>query len=241
MVLRSDGEILRGNGTQRRALILLRCPVRSREESELPFALFAPCPDRDFRPKAACQTFLRLANENIGSGALRGCRRRFFEGIRVFDEPLDERFDAARGELMLLDVFGGFTLERLALKGEEGAYLPGREDAVREKCLYGCGQAQKAYTVGDRRAAACDAAGKLFLREFELAGEALVGTRLFDGVQILTLEVLDERHLGKLGIRRNAKYGGDFREPRELCRTQAALACDEFVRAAADIANDEGL
>ena len=142
---------------------------------------------------------------------------------------------------MLLDVFGGFTLERLALKGEERPYLPHAEDAVREKCLHGGGEPQKADAVGDRRSAARNAAGKLFLREFELAAEALVGTRFFDGVQILALEVLYERHLGELGIRCNAKHRRDFGKPRELCRAQAALTRNQFVCTAADVADDERL
>ncbi len=64
---------------------------------------------------------------------------------------------------------------------------------------------------------------------------------LLDGIQILALDVLNECHLRELRIRRCAKDDRDGGEPCEACCTQAALARDELVFPAADVAHGEGL
>ena len=56
-----------------------------------------------------------------------------------------------------------------------------------------CGQLQQPDVVGDRRAVLADGVGDLLLRQVELVGEPPVGERLFDRVEVLALDVLDER------------------------------------------------
>ena len=79
------------------------------------------------------------------------------------------------------------------------------------------------------------------MREAELREEAFVGVRLLDGVQILALDILDECHLRQLRVGCRAKDDGDGRESCDPCRAQTALARDEFVFPAANIAHGEGL
>ena len=64
---------------------------------------------------------------------------------------------------------------------------------------------------------------------------------LLDWVEILALEVLDERHLRHLRIRCRAKDDGYGFEPRKFCCAQAAFSGDQFVFPAADVAYGEGL
>ena len=142
---------------------------------------------------------------------------------------------------MLLDILCSLALERLALKCEERPDLPHREDAIGDECLYLLREAEQPNAVGNRRAAARDTARELLLGEAEFREQPLIGTCLLDGVQILALDVLDERHLGKLCIRRRAKYGGDMGKACEFCRAQATLSRDQLILVVADGTNRDGL
>ena len=79
------------------------------------------------------------------------------------------------------------------------------------------------------RAAAADFFRNLVLRQAEAADEALIGARFFHRVEVFALEVFDQRNLARLGVAVLAHDGRDFRESRELCRAQTALARDELI------------
>ena len=71
-----------------------------------------------------------------------------------------------------------------------------------------------------------------FLREVELVGEAPVGERLFDRVQVLALDVLDERHLEQPLLVAAGDVPDDDRHLEEagvLRGAPAALAGDDLV------------
>ena len=57
------------------------------------------------------------------------------------------------------------------------------------------GSLQQPHEVRDRRAILADRRGDVFLLQVEFVGEAAVGERLFDRVQVLALDVFDQRHL----------------------------------------------
>ena len=90
-------------------------------------------------------------------------------------------------------------------------------------------QVEKPHRVCNRRAALADALGDLILGETEIAMEPFVRAGLLDWIQILALEVLDERELKHLAIARRSDNRWGFGEL-ELARgTPAAFTGDKFV------------
>ena len=65
---------------------------------------------------------------------------------------------------------------------------------------------QQPQTVRDRRAILADPLRKLFLRPREFRQKLLIGLRRLDRVQVLAQEVLDERELDALRVRRLAHH-----------------------------------
>ena len=57
----------------------------------------------------------------------------------------------------------------------------------------------------------------------------MIGLRLFDRVQILALDILDQRDLKRLGIVELADDDGNLVEPGALRGTPAALAGDDLI------------
>ena len=73
-----------------------------------------------------------------------------------------------------------------------------RQRARREVRAHFVGQLQQPQEVGDRAAVLADGRGDLVLRQPELVRQPLIGQRLVDRVQVLALDVLDERQLEQL-------------------------------------------
>jgi hypothetical protein len=94
--------------------------------------------------------------------------------------------------------------------------------------------------VGDRGAVFAGALRHLFLGESEFAGEALVGVGLLDGIEILALEVLDDRDLHCLLVRDLADDGRDRGLACLLGSAPSALTGDELV-ASGDLAYGDWL
>ena len=80
----------------------------------------------------------------------------------------------------------------------------------------------------------------MLLREIELVGEPLEGVRLFHGVQVLALEVLDERHLERELFGNLPHDDRNARQRRPLRGAPPAFASDQLV-AKADSAHDKRL
>ena len=80
-----------------------------------------------------------------------------------------------------------------------------------------------------------------FLREMELVGEAPVGRRLVDGIQVFPLDVLDQRELEEcLGLVApvSRTFTGTRARPALLCRAPAPFARDDAI-AVTGLAHDE--
>ena len=71
--------------------------------------------------------------------------------------------------------------------------------------------------------------GDLFLREMKLVGEAPVGDRLFDGIQVLALDVLDQRDGEKPILGDVADDDRHLEQPGPLSGAPAALPRDDLV------------
>src|SRR3546814_11884567 len=70
---------------------------------------------------------------------------------------------------------------------------------------------------------------KRFLGMAELIDETLVGFRLLDCVEVLALNVLDDRDFQRFDIVEIADEGGNLVEPRLLRRPPAPLAGDDLI------------
>ena len=92
-------------------------------------------------------------------------------------------------------------------------------------------QREQPHRVGHGGATAAHAFGDLVLCNAKLAAQALVRDRLFDGVQIFTLQVLHERQLQQLAVRRFLHDHGHSRQTSAPGSPQAAFAGDELIDA----------
>ena len=106
---------------------------------------------------------------------------------------------------------------------------PSRESAVGDRGLDTRREVEQAERVGDRRAGPPDARREAVLGEPEFVDELAVGIGRLDRVEILALEVLDERELELIAIGELAHERRDALEAGGLGRPQAPLAGDELV------------
>src|SRR5215467_9978439 len=104
-----------------------------------------------------------------------------------------------------------------------------REPPCPQILLEFVGQPQKAQRIGDRGAVTADPLSQLFLRPPELSQQAAIRLRLFDRVQVLAQEILDERKLEALGVRRLPNDRGNALEPRLSCCAPAAFPRNELI------------
>ena len=84
-----------------------------------------------------------------------------------------------------------------------------------------------------------DAFGKLFLRKVVLVHELFHGVRRFDRVEILPLQVFDQRDLFDLAVGVFADDDGDLRKPRHFRRAVTAFARNDHVLAAFHVVDDD--
>ncbi len=87
------------------------------------------------------------------------------------------------------------------------------------------------------------AAAIVFLRQLKFVGEPPVGERFFDRIQVLALDVFDQRHLEQRSLLARRDVANDDRDAQqagELRGAPAALAGDDL-KAIADLADDDRL
>ncbi len=93
-------------------------------------------------------------------------------------------------------------------------------------------KSQESQRVRDRAAVAADPPGELLLSPAELSEQLLVGLGLFDRIQILAEQILDEGELETLGVGRVTNDRGNAFESGLSGGAPAALAGDELVASA---------
>ena len=89
-------------------------------------------------------------------------------------------------------------------------------------------QFEQPHVVGDRRAVLADAGGDGLLRQVEFVGQAPVGLRFLDRIQILALDVFDQRDLEHLVVGDVAIDDGDLEQAGALRGAPPALAGDDL-------------
>ena len=94
------------------------------------------------------------------------------------------------------------------------------------------GSSEQPQAVGHGRAVLADRLRDFLLREVELVHQAAVGGGLLDGVQVLALDVLDERHLEQAPFVGGGHIADDDRDAAQagqLGGAPAPLARDDLV------------
>ena len=118
--------------------------------------------------------------------------------------------------------------------------MTGGQAALFEEFLDRLFEFQQADGVCNGGAVFAGTFGDLLLGEVEFVGQALKCVCLLDGIEILALEVLDQRHFERHLITNVANDGGHTREAAALGSAPAALTSDQLI-ALADSANNERL
>ena len=127
-------------------------------------------------------------------------------------------------------------LQSLVLEREERSCLAHEQVTGDELVLDLFGEFQEAQGIGDVRAAAADLLGEHLLRELE-------GVRLclFDDVEVLALDVLDQGNLADLCVVIFSHKCRYFFKPRFAGSPQAALTGDELVALPRQAPDDQRL
>ena len=107
--------------------------------------------------------------------------------------------------------------------------MPGGQVARNHQIGHGLGEIQKPQRVGDGRTALAQLARGLLLRITAFLHEAADGGGLLDGVEVLTLQVFDQRGLHLLLVGHAAHDTGHRLQPRQTRGAVTALARDDAV------------
>ena len=139
---------------------------------------------------------------------------------------LDQFFGGPDGEPLTHHFVSNERLQRRITNAENGLGVAGGEKALAKQGLYLRRKIQQAHRIGHRGAVFTDALCDVFLTHVEFPGEPRIGFGFLDGIQVLTLNVLDQGHLQDIAV------GGLALDDRNLLQaelfggTEAALAGD---------------
>ena len=112
---------------------------------------------------------------------------------------------------------------------------------VAQANLHVGGQLEQAQVVGHGRAVFAHPVAQLFLAQVALAQQALVAEGDFDGIQVLSLNVLNQGHFQHLLVVGLADVGRNGFQTRQPGGLQAPLPADELVGVGAELAQGHGL
>jgi shikimate kinase len=142
--------------------------------------------------------------------------------------------------------FGDYPLSepflRLGIgKRQQGAGVSGADHPGGDTFLYGGGKVQQPERIADVGAGAANLLGQLFMRSAEIVEQLLVRRRLFEGIQLLAMQVLQQRVPQHVVVVRLPDDGRDVLQARPLRSAPAALTHDEFVASAAEATHHDRL
>ena len=136
--------------------------------------------------------------------------------------------------------FGNFALHFGSRERQKTPGVSRGKAALGDELLKIGGELQQADGIDDGRAIFTGAVADIFRGEIELGGHALEGDGRFDGVQILSLNVLDKRDFEEMIVGDVLHDNRNCREACEFRRAPAAFAGYKLV-AVACFADNQGL
>jgi hypothetical protein len=119
--------------------------------------------------------------------------------------------------------------------------VAGGEEAVTHVTLNARRQLEEAEGVCDGRPAFADPAGYLVMGKTEVLDQLLIGGRFIERVQVLALQVLDERLFQAGDVLDLTDEGGDRRETGTASCSVAAFSGDDLVLAGSDLPHENRL
>ena len=115
------------------------------------------------------------------------------------------------------------------VEGEQRAGVTRADHAGRDPLLHGGRQVQQPERVADVRAGPADLLRELLVGRAEVVKQLLISGGLFERVELLPVQVLEQRVAQHVGVGRLAHDRRDVLESGLLGRAPAALAHDELV------------
>ena len=103
------------------------------------------------------------------------------------------------------------------------------------------GQFEQTQEVGNRCTVLADALAQAFLGQVVLVYEFAEGECDFNRVQVFSLDVLDQRHLGEFAVIDRADIGGNGVKASQLGSPETAFARYYLIGVGADYPDGEGL
>ena len=107
--------------------------------------------------------------------------------------------------------------------------MPGREVALHNEPLDRGGQVQQANRVGDGGTGPAHPGGDLFLRQAEVVHQLAIGRSLLQGVEVLAVDVLDDRSLKRPLVVGGANQSGNAPQAGPLGGPPATLPCNNLI------------
>src|SRR5262249_2849262 len=120
---------------------------------------------------------------------------------------------------------------RFVWKRQQRARVAHRKHSRRHLRTNFVRQFQEPEMVGDRRTVLPYRRRDVFLRQVKLLGKASIGQRLLDGIEVFTLDVLDERHLEQRPLLTGTDLAYDDRNAKQAsfeCSPPASFAGDDL-------------
>src|SRR2546422_149329 len=112
---------------------------------------------------------------------------------RAAQQALHQRLGLAHRQALRRDARAGFDLPR-RVERDQSARMPHLERAFQQHFLHRPSELEQPQHVRGGAARAADRIGRLLVRHLELVDQALQSRRLFHRIEVLALDVLDERH-----------------------------------------------
>ena len=154
--------------------------------------------------------------------------RRFFQRFlscgRWFQRFAHEHFGLAHGQLLRDDFTANAQLRGFVGKTEQRTCVAHGQRAGGDAVAHFSWKLQQPQRVCDRRSIFADRIGDLVLREMQFIGETAIGVRLFDRIQILALNVLDQRRSEQMFVWRLADDDRNLEQTGALGRSAAMIS-----------------
>jgi len=152
--------------------------------------------------------------------------------LRFLQKLRSQRLGAAHREPLFDDGFRRGELHLRIAERQQRACVAGRERPVLDELQDLLRQRQQPRRIGDGGARLAHALRHIILRHAVHVLQGAVAFGLFDGVQVLALQVFDQRHLhGALLVGREDAHR-HLLEPGHTAGAPAALARDDLIKAA---------
>ena len=115
------------------------------------------------------------------------------------------------------------------VESQQRSTVPRGEMALNHEALYRRDQVQKPHGVGHRGARSADSSGDVLLGQTKVVHQLAVAGRLFKGIQILAVHILDDSSLQRSFVVRIAHECRDIAQAGSLGRSPPALPRNNFI------------